>query len=464
MANMIPTKTPIAEQDPEVRNKNFEEVTLGYKNDEAVLEADRCLQCKHQPCVAGCPVNIPIPQFIQQIYDGKLDEAYNIITSENMLPSICGRVCPQESQCEAVCVMGIKHEPVAIGRLERFVGDYKIAKNEKIEHTEPKEGAKKVAVVGSGPAGITAAGELANRGYAVTLFEALHETGGVLSYGIPDFRLPSDIIEKEIDNIIKNGVKIETNVIIGKSLTIEDLQNDGFEAIFLGSGAGLPRFMNIPGENLNGVYSANEFLTRNNLMKAYKFPKSATTPILVGKAVAVIGGGNVAMDAARTALRLGSEKVYIIYRRSEKELPARDEEVEHAKEEGINFKLLTNPIQILGDEGRVSGMECLKMELGEPDDSGRRRPVPVEGSNYTINVDTVIVAIGQSPNKLISDTTPGLDVQSWGGIIVNEQTLETTKKGVFAGGDNVSGAATVILAMEAGKKAAQSIDKMLKDE
>jgi len=464
MANMIPTKTPIAEQDPKIRNKNFDEVTLGYNNDEAVLEADRCLQCKHQPCVAGCPVNIPIPQFIQQIYDGNIDEAYNIITSENMLPSICGRVCPQESQCEAVCVMGIKHQPVAIGRLERFVGDYKIAKNEEIEHTEPVKGATKVAVVGSGPAGITAAGELANRGYDVTLFEALHETGGVLSYGIPDFRLPSDIIKKEIDNIIKNGVKIETNVIIGKSLTIEDLQDDGFKAIFLGSGAGLPRFMNIPGENLNGVYSANEFLTRSNLMKAYNFPKTATTPILVGEKVAVIGGGNVAMDAARTALRLGSEKVYIIYRRSEKELPARDEEVEHAKEEGIAFKLLTNPVSILGEDGKVSAIECLKMELGEPDDSGRRRPIPIKDSNYEIEVDTVIVAIGQSPNKLISDTTPGLDVQKWGGIIVNEETLETTKKGVYAGGDNVSGAATVILAMGAGKKAAKAIDKALKGE
>lgn len=422
-------------------------------------EATRCLNCPKKPCMDGCPVNVPIPGFIEKVAEGDFEAAYDIITSENALPAICGRVCPQENQCEGKCVRGIKGEPVAIGRLERFVADYHMANAVPAEISIEKNG-KKVAVVGCGPSGLTCAGELAKKGYEVTIFEALHKAGGVLSYGIPEFRLPKDLVAKEIENVKKLGVSIETNVIVGRSLTIDDLMEDGYEAVFVGSGAGLPRFLNIPGENLLGVYSANEFLTRVNLMKAYKFPE-APTPVKVGKNVAVVGAGNVAMDAARTAKRLGAENVYIVYRRGEDEVPARQEEVHHAKEEGIIFKLLNNPCEIHGEDGWVTGMEVIRQELGEPDASGRRSPVPVEGSNYIIPVETVIIAIGQSPNPLIRQTTPGLDTQKWGGIIVDEDTMKTSKEGVYAGGDTVTGAATVILAMGAGKKAAKAIDEKL---
>lgn len=459
MANMSMTKVPMPEQEPNVRNKNFEEVALGYTKEMAMEEAARCLQCKNPLCMQGCPVNVPIPGFIEKVAEGDFEAAYEIITSENALPAICGRVCPQENQCEGKCVRGIKGEPVAIGRMERFVADYHMANEAKTKPEITKNG-KKVAVVGCGPAGITCAGELAKKGYEVTIFEALHKAGGVLSYGIPEFRLPKDLVAKEIENVQDLGVKIETNVIIGRSVTIDELMEDGYQAVFVGSGAGLPRFLNIPGENLLGVYSANEFLTRVNLMKAYNFPE-APTPVKVGKKVAVVGAGNVAMDAARTAKRLGAEEVYIVYRRSEEELPARAEEVHHAKEEGIIFKLLNNPCAIHGEDGWVTGMEVIKQELGEPDASGRRSPVPVEGSNYIIDVDTVIIAIGQSPNPLIRQTTPGLETQKWGGIIVDEDTMKTSKDGVYAGGDTVTGAATVILAMGAGKKAAKAIDEAL---
>ncbi len=457
--NMSMTKVVMPEQEPNVRNKNFSEVALGYTKEMAMEEAARCLNCKHKPCMDGCPVNVPIPGFIEKVAEGDFEAAYEIITSENALPAICGRVCPQENQCEGKCVRGIKGEPVAIGRLERFVADYHMA-NATPASVEIEKNGKKVAVVGSGPAGITCAGELIKKGYDVTVFEALHKAGGVLSYGIPEFRLPKDLVAKEIETVEKLGVKIETNVIVGRSVTIDELMADGYEAVFVGSGAGLPRFLNIPGENLLGVYSANEFLTRVNLMKAYKFPE-APTPVKVGKKVAVVGAGNVAMDAARTAKRLGAEEVYIVYRRSEEELPARAEEVHHAKEEGIIFKLLNNPCAIHGEDGWVTGMEVIKQELGEPDASGRRSPQPVEGSNYIIDVDTVVIAIGQSPNPLIRQTTPGLDVQRWGGIIVEEDTMKTSKEGVYAGGDTVTGAATVILAMGAGKKAAKAIDEYL---
>ncbi len=460
--NMSMTKVVMPEQEPNVRNKNFSEVALGYTKEMAMEEAARCLNCKHKPCMDGCPVNVPIPGFIEKVAEGDFEAAYEIITSENALPAICGRVCPQENQCEGKCVRGIKGEPVAIGRLERFVADYHMANATPSEANIEKNG-KKVAVVGSGPAGITCAGELIKKGYEVTVFEALHKAGGVLSYGIPEFRLPKDLVAKEIETVEKLGVKIETNVIVGRSVTIDELMADGYEAVFVGSGAGLPRFLNIPGENLLGVYSANEFLTRVNLMKAYKFPE-APTPVKVGKKVAVVGAGNVAMDAARTAKRLGAEEVYIVYRRSEEELPARAEEVHHAKEEGIIFKLLNNPCAIHGEDGWVTGMEVIKQELGEPDASGRRSPQPVEGSNYIIDVDTVVIAIGQSPNPLIRQTTPGLDVQRWGGIIVEEDTMKTSKEGVYAGGDTVTGAATVILAMGAGKKAAKAIDEYLAAE
>ena len=415
-------------------------------------EAARCLNCKNKPCVGGCPVNVPIPAFIEKVAAGDFEGAYEVITTENALPAICGRVCPQENQCEGKCVRGIKGQPVGIGRMERFVADYHM------EHAEPvkadiKKNGKKVAVVGSGPSGITCAGELIKKGYDVTVFEALHKAGGVLSYGIPEFRLPKALVAREIKSVEDLGVDIETNVIVGRSVTIDELMEDGYEAVFVGSGAGLPRFLNIPGENLLGVYSANEFLTRVNLMKGYKFPE-APTPVKVGK--------RVAMDAARTAKRLGAEEVYIVYRRSEEEAPARLEELHHAKEEGIIFKFLNNPAAIVGDDnGWVKGMEIIKQELGEPDASGRRRPVPVEGSNYILDVETVIIAIGQSPNPLIRHTTPGLDTQKWGGIIVNEETMETSKDGVYAGGDTVTGAATVILAMGAGKKAAAAIDQKL---
>ena len=457
--NMSMTKVAMPEQEPNVRNKNFSEVALGYTKEMAMEEARRCLNCKHKPCMTGCPVNVPIPGFIEKVAEGDFDAAYEIITSENALPAICGRVCPQENQCEGKCVRGIKGEPVAIGRLERFVADYHMANAKPVETKIEKNG-KRVAVVGSGPSGITCAGELIKKGYDVTVFEALHKAGGVLSYGIPEFRLPKDLVAKEIETVEKLGVDIETNVIVGRSVTIDELMEQGYGAVFVGSGAGLPRFLNIPGENLLGVYSANEFLTRVNLMKAYKFPDTPT-PIKVGKKVAVVGAGNVAMDAARTAKRLGAEEVYIVYRRSEEELPARKEEVHHAKEEGIIFKLLNNPCAIHGEDGWVTGIEVVKQELGEPDASGRRSPVPVEGSNYLIDVDTVVIAIGQSPNPLIRQTTPGLDTQKWGGIIVEEDTMKTSKDGVYAGGDTVTGAATVILAMGAGKKAAKAIDEYL---
>ena len=457
--NMSMKKVAMPEQDPNVRNKNFSEVALGYTKEMAMEEAGRCLNCKHKPCMNGCPVNVPIPGFIEKVAEGDFDAAYEIITSENALPAICGRVCPQENQCEGKCVRGIKGEPVAIGRLERFVADYHMANAKPVETKIEKNG-KRVAVVGSGPSGITCAGELIKKGYDVTVFEALHKAGGVLSYGIPEFRLPKDLVAKEIETVEKLGVDIETNVIVGRSVTIDELMEQGYGAVFVGSGAGLPRFLNIPGENLLGVYSANEFLTRVNLMKAYKFPDTPT-PIKVGKKVAVVGAGNVAMDAARTAKRLGAEEVYIVYRRSEEELPARKEEVHHAKEEGIIFKLLNNPCAIHGEDGWVTGIEVVKQELGEPDASGRRSPVPVEGSNYVIDVDTVVIAIGQSPNPLIRQTTPGLETQKWGGIIVEEDTMKTSKDGVYAGGDTVTGAATVILAMGAGKKAAKAIDEYL---
>lgn len=459
MPNMSLNKVKMPEQEPNVRNKNFKEVSLGYTKEQALEEASRCLNCKQRFCVQGCPVNVPIPEFIHAITEENFEKAYEIITSENALPAICGRVCPQENQCEGNCVRGKKGESVGIGRLERFVADYMMAQGGQEIVPAPANG-KKVAIVGAGPAGLTCAGSLAKKGYEVTLFEALHQVGGVLMYGIPEFRLPKALVSKEIEKIEKMGVAIEKNVIVGKSITIDELMADGYEAVFVGSGAGLPKFMNIPGENLNGVYSANEFLTRSNLMKAYDFPNSPT-PIHVGKNVAVVGGGNVAMDAARTAKRLGAENVYIVYRRGEEELPARREEVHHAKEEGIIFKLLCNPEAIHGEEGWVKELECIDMQLGEPDASGRRRPVAIEGSAHCIPVDTVVIAIGQSPNPLIRTTTPGLEVTKWGGIIVNEETMATSKDGVYAGGDTVTGAATVILAMGAGKKAAQAIDEAL---
>lgn len=449
-------KTPIPEQDPKQRIQNFNEVALGYTEEQAKEEATRCLQCKHKPCISGCPVQVPIPGFIQKVAEGNFEGAYELITSENRLPAVCGRVCPQENQCEEKCVRGIKGEPVGIGRLERFVADYYMTHHQK-KNTPAKSNGIRVAVVGGGPAGLTCAAELAQKGYDVTIYEALHALGGVLMYGIPEFRLPKKLVQDEIQNIIDLGVKIEKNVIVGRSITVEELMEEGFQAIFIGSGAGLPRFMNIPGENLNGVYSANEFLTRVNLMKAYDYPNSST-PVKVGKKVAVMGGGNVAMDAARTAKRIGAEEVYIVYRRSMEELPARAEEVHHAKEEGIIFKLLCNPTEILGEDGNVVGMECIEMELGEPDDSGRRRPIEKPGSQFLLPVDTAIIAIGQSPNPLIRQTTKGLDVQKWGGIIVHEDTMETSLQNVYAGGDAVTGAATVILAMGAGKTAAESIN------
>ncbi|AGB18762.1 NADPH-dependent glutamate synthase [Thermoanaerobacterium thermosaccharolyticum] len=463
MANMSLKKVQMPEQDPNVRNKNFKEVALGYEENMAVEEAERCIQCKNQPCVSGCPVHVQIPDFIKQIANRNFEGAYQKIKETNNLPAICGRVCPQESQCESVCTRGKKGEPVAIGRLERFAADwYMKNKEDKVE--APKKTGRKVAVIGSGPAGLSCAGDLAKMGYDTTIFEAFHTPGGVLMYGIPEFRLPKEIVQKEIDSLKKLGVKIETNMVIGKILTINDLFDMGYEAVFIGTGAGLPKFMGIPGENLNGVYSANEFLTRINLMKAYDFPNHPT-PVKVGKKVAVVGGGNVAMDAARSAKRMGADEVYIVYRRSEEEMPARLEEIHHAKEEGIIFKLLTNPVRVIGDEsGNVKGIECVNMVLGEIDESGRRKPVVEKGSEHIIDVDTVIIAIGQSPNPLITSTTEGLEKQKWGGIIVNEETLETSRKGVFAGGDAVTGAATVILAMGAGKKAAASIHKFLSEK
>ena len=452
-------KIPVREQDPQVRATNFEEVCLGYNEEEAKLEASRCLNCKNARCVQGCPVNINIPAFVEQVKNGDFKKASEIIGLSSALPAICGRVCPQETQCEGVCVRGIKGEAVSIGKLERFVADW--ARENKIYPQAPEStNGKKVAVIGSGPSGLTCAGDLAKLGYEVTIFEALHEAGGVLVYGIPEFRLPKGkVVKAEIENVKRLGVKIETNVIIGKSVTIDELmEKEGFSAVFIGSGAGLPKFMNIPGENANGVFSANEYLTRSNLMKA--FDDSYDTPIVPGKKVAVVGGGNVAMDAARTAKRLGAE-VHVVYRRSEEELPARAEEVHHAKEEGIIFDLLTNPTEIICDEnGDVTGMKVVKMELGEPDASGRRRPVVIEGSDYVIDVDTVIMSLGTSPNPLISSTTEGLDINKWKCIIADENG-KTTKEGVYAGGDAVTGAATVILAMEAGKVGAKGIHEFL---
>ena len=462
MADVL-KKVPVREQAPKVRATNFDEVCLGYNKEEAMEEASRCLGCKKAKCVEGCPVSIHIPDFIHQVKEGNIEEAYRIISESSALPAICGRVCPPESQCEGKCIRGIKGEAVSIGKLERFVADW--ARENGIKPTAPAEkNGKKVAVIGSGPSGLTCAGDLAKMGYDVTIFEALHKAGGVLVYGIPEFRLPkSAVVEKEVENVKALGVKIETNVIIGKSTTIDELMDkEGFEAVFIGSGAGLPMFMGIPGENANGVFSANEFLTRNNLMKAFR--DDYDTPIAHGKKVAVVGGGNVAMDAARTALRLGAE-VHIIYRRSEAELPARAEEVHHAKEEGIIFDLLTNPKEILVDENDwVKGIRLVKMELGEPDASGRRRPVEIPGSEYEIDVDTVIMSLGTSPNPLISSTTIGLDTNKRKCIIADEETGKTSKEGVYAGGDAVTGAATVILAMGAGKAAAKGIDEFLKNK
>ena len=462
MPNMSLKKNEMPSQAPDVRNKNFLEVALGYTEEQALDEAQRCLHCKNKPCVAGCPVGIAIPDFIAKVAEGDFEGAYQIITQQSSLPAVCGRVCPQETQCESKCVRGIKGEPVGIGRLERFVADWHNSNVCEAPH-HPTPNGHKVAVVGSGPSGLTCAGDLAKKGYEVTVFEALHTAGGVLVYGIPEFRLPKDIVQKEIDTLKALGVKVETNMVIGRVLSIDELLEQGFEAVFIGSGAGLPRFMNIPGENLKGVYSANEFLTRVNLMKAY-LPGS-DTPIEHAKRVAVVGGGNVAMDAARCAKRLGAEEVFIVYRRSEKELPARAEEVEHAKEEGIVFHLLNNPTKILGDEtGFVRGMECIRMELDEPDASGRRRPVEVPGSEFVLDVDCVIMAIGTSPNPLIKSTTKGLETQKWGGIIVEETTGLTSREGVYAGGDAVTGAATVILAMGAGKTAAGAIDEYIQSK
>ena len=461
MPNMRLTKLPAREQDPNVRNCNFQEVSQGYDAAMAVDEAKRCLNCKNMPCVSGCPVNVRIPEFIQLVIEEKFMEAYEVIRSTNALPAVCGRVCPQETQCEEKCVRGIKGEPVGIGRLERFVADYAMGHGCEPAKPLPDNG-KKVAIVGSGPAGLTCAGDLRKLGYEVTIFEALHTPGGVLVYGIPEFRLPKQLVRDEIRTLEDIGVKIETNMVIGRSITLDELLNEeGYSAVFVGSGAGLPRFQGIPGENLNGVYSANEFLTRINLMKAYTFPKT-DTPVQIGKNVAVVGGGNVAMDAARSAKRLGAEHVYIVYRRGEQEMPARVEEVHHAKEEGIIFKMLTNPTEILGDEnGAVKGMTCVEMELGEPDASGRRRPVVKAGSEHTIDVNTVVIAIGNSPNPLIKNTTPGLNTEKWGGIIVDEATGKTSREHVYAGGDTVTGAATVILAMGAGKTAAAAIHEEL---
>lgn len=459
-------KHKMPEQDPKIRAKNFDEVALGYGPEDAVAEAERCLNCKIPQCRKGCPVQVDIPAFISKIKEKDFAGAISTIKESNGLPAVCGRVCPQESQCEKYCVLAKKGESVAIGRLERFAADTSLAAGEEIPAIEYAADAQKVAVIGSGPAGLSAAGDLAKKGYRVTIFEALHTPGGVLSYGIPEFRLPKDkIVQVEIDNLRKMGVEIEVNAVAGKLFTVDELmEEEGFGAVFIATGAGLPSFMNIPGENLNGVYSANEFLTRCNLMKAYQFPKHAT-PLRVGNSVAVVGGGNVAMDAARTSLRLGAEKVYIVYRRGEEELPARLEEVHHAKEEGIDFKLLNNPVEVLCDEqGWVKALRCIKMELGEPDASGRRRPIAVEGSEFDLPVDTVIVAIGQGPNPLVQSTTPGMDTNKRGNIVADEETGATTKPGVFAGGDIVTGAATVILAMGAGKKAAAAIDAYLKEK
>ncbi len=459
--NRQPNKQPMPTQDPQVRVQNFSEVALGYTEEDAITEAQRCLNCKKSPCREGCPVEIDIPAFIDLISNKDFSGAIAKIKEKNNLPAICGRVCPQEAQCEKFCILGRKNEPVAIGRLERFVADYEMAQGEAKVPTTAAPTGKKVAIVGSGPAGLTAAADLCMSGHEVTVFEALHTPGGVLVYGIPEFRLPKDIVRREIAGIEKMGVTIRSNMVIGKISTVDELLEAGFDAIFVGTGAGLPYFMNIPGENFNGVYSANEFLTRSNLMKAYLFPEYIT-PITTGKKVAVIGAGNVAMDAARTALRLGAEESYIVYRRSDKEMPARSEEIEHAHEEGVKFHLLTSPVEITADdEGTVNGMTCVRYELGEPDSSGRRRPIAIEGSEFFMEIDTVVMAIGQGPNPLIPETTPDMDTTKWGNIVADEATGKTSKPGVFAGGDVVTGAATVILAMGAGKKAARAINEYL---
>ena len=464
---IVPKKNPMPTQDPKVRAHNFNEVASGYTPELAVAEASRCLNCKNKPCVSGCPVNIDIPRFIMKIKEGDFEGAYSVISEYSSLPAVCGRVCPQETQCEAKCTLGIKFEPVGIGRLERFAADTH-NENSTEKPVRPVANGHKVAVVGSGPSGLTCAGDLAKRGYAVTVFEALHTAGGVLVFGIPEFRLPKTIVAREVETLKQLGVDIETNVVVGKTLTVDELFESGFEAVFIGSGAGLPNFMNIPGESLKGVYSANEFLTRSNLMKAYR--DHSDTPIMKGGKVAVVGGGNVAMDAARTALRLGAEHVYIVYRRSMTELPARKEEVEHAEEEGIDFRLLCNPVEILGYDnpddkrdpknGSVVGIKCIRMELGEPDENGRRSPVPVPGSEFVLDVDTVVMSIGTSPNPLIKSTVRGLEVNRKGGIIVNEDGL-TSREGIYAGGDAVTGASTVISAMGAGKIAAKAIDEYI---
>lgn len=460
MPNMSLKKNEMPSQAPDVRNKNFKEVTLGYTREQAVDEANRCLNCKNKPCVSGCPVAIDIPEFIAKIREEDFEGAYQIISKSSSLPAVCGRVCPQETQCESKCVRGIKGEPVAIGRLERFVADYHMQNCRELPKV-PEQNGHKVAIIGAGPSGLTCAGDLARLGYDVTVYEALHLAGGVLVYGIPEFRLPKAIVQKEIENLEAMGVKINTNMVIGKTISVDELFDYGYEAIFIGSGAGLPRFMGIPGENLKGVYSANEFLTRVNLMKAYKY--DSDTPVLNVKNVAVVGGGNVAMDAARCAKRLGAENVYIVYRRSMNELPARQEEVEHAEEEGIIFKTLNNPVKILGDEHKfVNGVKCIEMELGEPDESGRRSPVPKPGSEFLLDVDCVVMSIGTSPNPLIRNTTKGLETNKRGCFIVDEETGKTSRDGVYAGGDAVTGAATVILAMGAGKDAAKAIDEYIK--
>lgn len=461
MPNMSLTKVPMPEQEPQIRARNFKEVTLGYTKEMAMEEAQRCLNCKNKPCVSGCPVGVRIPEFVAEIAQGNFENAYDIIKTTNGLPAVCGRVCPQENQCEGKCVRGIKGEPVGIGRLERFAADYMLSQTPKSVDI-PKSNGHKVAVVGAGPSGLTCAGDLARLGYKVTVFEAFHTAGGVLMYGIPEFRLPKAIVQKEVDALKSLGVEIMTNMVIGKVLSIDELMEMDYEAVFVGSGAGLPRFMGIEGEALIGVCSANEYLTRINLMKGYL--DEYDTPVIKSKAVAVVGGGNVAMDAARSAMRMGAEKVYIVYRRSETEMPARLEEVHHAKEEGIEFLTLNNPVKIIPDEnGRVKAMECIKMELGEPDESGRRSPIAVEGSNYELPVDTVVMSIGTSPNPLIRTTTHGLEANKRGCLVVNEDML-TTREGVYAGGDAVTGAATVILAMGAGKTATKSIDEYIKSK
>ena len=462
MPNMSLTKTPVAEQEPLVRNKNFQEVTLGYTPQEAMEEAQRCLHCKNRPCVEGCPVNIHIPEFIAKVAEGDFKAAYEIISDTNALPCVSGRVCPQESQCESRCVRGVKGEAVAIRRLERFVADWYL-KNVVAAPQKPTQNGIRVAVVGSGPAGLTCASDLAKKGYEVTVFEAFHTAGGVLVYGIPEFRLPKAIVQSEVDKLGALGVEFRLDVVVGRTITIDELMEEGYKAVFVGSGAGLPLFMGIEGENLAGVYSANEYLTRVNLMKAYR--EDYDTPLRKSKAVAVVGGGNVAMDAARCAKRMGAEKVYLIYRRGEEEMPARREEIDHAKEEEIDFRLLHNPVRILGDErGRVCQIECVEMQLQAPDESGRRVPKEVPGSNFFLDVDTVIMALGTSPNPLIRSTTPGLETNRRGCLVVNEETMQTSREGIYAGGDAVTGAATVILAMGAGKKAAEAMDEYLQKQ